>query len=81
VSRTGYGPLLHLIGPCDTPDNAEVEICGAPAPRSASIAVRGTDPGEVTTLGEGAHVGCTQLVDNRVDHHQEREVSGRDDAR
>jgi hypothetical protein len=38
------------------------------------------DPGEVTTLGEGAHVGRTQLVDNRVDHHQEREVSGGGDA-
>jgi hypothetical protein len=79
-SRTGYGPLLHLLGPCDTPDNAEVETCDAEAPRWAGIAVRGTDPGEVTTLGEGAHVGRTQLVDNRVDHHQEREVSGGGDA-
>ena len=49
-------------------------------PGGAGIAVRGTDPGEVTTLGEGAHVGRPQLVDNRVDHHQEREVSGGGDA-
>jgi hypothetical protein len=34
----------------------------------------------VTTLVKGAHVGCTQVVDNGVDQHQEREVSGRGDA-
>jgi len=42
--------------------------------------MHGNGSGEVTTLGEGAHVGHPQLVDNRVDHHQEREVSGGGDA-